>query len=53
MLDRRQRLKGIAGSEEGCQQLVLRLTKASKMSQLQAEMDTSKQLEELVLKLQN
>lgn len=53
MLDRRQRLKGIAGSKEGCQQLVLRLTKASKMSQPQTAMDTSKQLEELVLELHN
>lgn len=51
--DTRQRLEGITGSEEGCQQLVLRLTKATKTSQPQTEMHTGKQLEELVLELHN
>ena len=50
--DTRQRLEDLAESEEeGCQQLVLRLTKATKTSRPQTEMHTNEQVEELVLEL--
>lgn len=51
--DARQRLEGIVGSnKKGCQHLE-RLSKAAKTSQLQTEMHTDKQVEELSLELHN